>query len=119
MEFVEANNHTIDAIAFREKLISWGKDHFRSFPWRFTRDPYQILMAEVMLHRTQAPQVAPIYNLFIENYPDIASLSSAPGEDLHRILYPLGLRWRVDLIVDMAKQINERFERFLKKKFLI
>ena len=87
MESVEANNHTIDATAFREKLIGWGKDHFRSFPWRFTREPYHILMAEVMLHRTQASQVAPIYNLFIENYPDMASLSSASREDLHRIIF--------------------------------
>ncbi|MGB8345846.1 MAG: hypothetical protein WCD86_13245 [Ktedonobacteraceae bacterium] len=62
-----------------------------------------------MLHRTQASQVAPIYERFFEKYPSLPSLSYATSEELHRILYSLGLRWRVDLIIDMVKQINERF----------
>lgn len=109
MEAIDAGNYTLDVVSFRKDLISWGKEHFRSFPWRFTRDPYHILMAEVMLHRTQASQVAPIYKIFIEKYPDMASLSSASRDDLHHVLYSLGLRWRIDLIIDMARQINERF----------
>lgn len=109
MEQVSAFEHTIDATSFRRDLIAWGNEHFRSFPWRFTRDPYHILLAEVMLHRTQAPQVVPIYERFFEKYPDLPSLSYATSEDLHYILYSLGLRWRVDLIIGMVKQINEQF----------
>lgn len=109
MEQISAFEHTIDATSFRRDLIVWGNEHFRSFPWRFTSDPYQILIAEVMLHRTQASQVAPIYERFIEQYPDIASLSGATRDDLHHILYSLGLRWRIDLIIDMMNQINVRF----------
>jgi A/G-specific adenine glycosylase len=109
MEQVSTFEHTIDAISFRRDLITWGSEHFRSFPWRFTSNPYHILIAEVMLHRTQAPQVVPIYEQFIRQYPDIVSLSGATRDELHYILYSLGLRWRIDLIIDMVKQINERF----------
>ncbi len=99
--------HNIDLAAFYKDLEDWG--HFRSFPWRFTASPYHILMAEIMLHRTQASQVAPIYERFIASYPDIPSLSHAPREEIHDILYSLGLRWRVDLIIDMVRQINKDF----------
>ncbi|HZS77853.1 MAG TPA: hypothetical protein VFA41_14665 [Ktedonobacteraceae bacterium] len=109
MEIVEAHNHIVDAVSFRKDLISWGQKHFRSFPWRYTINPYHILVAEIMLHRTQAPQVAPIYEQFIQRYPDIQSLSQATREELHDVLYSLGLRWRIDLIMDMVKQINEQF----------
>lgn len=106
---VEAHNHTVTAEAFCKDLITWGQEHFRSFPWRFTRDPYHILMAEVMLHRTQASQVVPIYEHFVKEYPNLSSLSKATNADLHSVLYSLGLRWRVDLIRDMIMQINVLF----------
>ena len=109
MEMIETADHSVDAVPFRRDLIAWGEEHFRSFPWRFTTDPYKVLMAEVMLHRTQASQVAPIYERFIERYPDTSSLSRVTREELHTILYSLGLRWRVDLIMDMITQINEQF----------
>jgi A/G-specific adenine glycosylase len=101
--------HTIDLVAFHKDLEDWGKEHFRSFPWRFTTNPYHILMAEIMLHRTQASQVAPIYEQFIATYPDLPSLSSASKEEVYNILYSLGLRWRVNLIIDMVRQINKDF----------
>jgi A/G-specific adenine glycosylase len=101
--------HNIDLATFHKDLEDWGKEHFRSFPWRFTTYPYHILMAEIMLHRTQASQVAPIYERFIASYPDIPSLSSASQEEIHSILYSLGLRWRVGLIIDMVRKINKDF----------
>ena len=105
MDFV----NTFDVVSFRQDLIAWGHDNFRHFSWRLTTDPYQILLAELMLHRTQASQVAPIYQRFIKNYPDMISLTRTTREELHSVLYSLGLRWRVDLIMDMVSQINERF----------
>lgn len=116
MEQVSAFEHTINVALFRGDLIAWGNEHFRSFPWRFTSNPYHILMAEVMLHRTQASQVVPSYEQFIRQYPDIASLSTATRDELHHILYSLGLRWRIDLIIDMVKQINERFAGRIPKE---
>lgn len=107
---VTVDGRTIDALVFRRELIFWGRKHFRSFPWRKTEDPYRILMADVMLHRTQALQVVPVYERFIEAYPDVASLARASREDLHVLLFPLGLRWRIDLIWSMAAEIADRFD---------
>jgi A/G-specific adenine glycosylase len=107
---VEADGHAIQATVFRRALIAWGREHFRPFPWRLTEDPYRILMAEVMLHRTQAPQVVPVYERVIARYPDVPALAAATKEELHDALYSLGLRWRIDLIQAMAAELMARFD---------
>ena len=107
---VEADGHAIEATVFHKALIAWGREHFRPFPWRLTEDPYRILVAEVMLHRTQAPQVVPVYEQFIARYPDVPALARASREELHDALYSLGLRWRIDLIQAMAAQLMTHFE---------
>ena len=109
-ELAEAKNHAVEIFSFRKALIKWGKNNFRAYPWRFTDDPYHILIAEVMLHRTQAPQVLPVYERFIDKYPDIISLAKSKKEELHSILYSLGLRWRIDLIMDMSLELIEKFD---------
>jgi A/G-specific adenine glycosylase len=109
-EIVLANGHTLDAVAHRNALIVWGSEHFRCFPWRMTEDPYRILMAEVMLHRTQAPQVVPIYETFVTCYPNVPALVQASKEELHDMLYSLGLRWRIDLIYAMVSDLMGRFD---------
>ena len=108
-EIVQSTNHVIDSEAFRATLRAWGQEHFRSFPWRQTTDPYRILMAEVMLHRTQASQVVPVYASFVQRYPAAPAVASAPKDELHRVLYSLGLRWRIDLIHDMIECLTTGF----------
>ncbi len=109
-ECITANAHSIEAIVFRQTLIKWGKQNFRAFPWRMTRDPYKILMSEVMLHRTQAKQVVPVYEQLIQTYPDIENLLQATNEDLHTILYSLGLNWRINRIFEMGKNLKAHFD---------
>lgn len=109
-KIVEANNHSINIKAFHRTLIPWGRKYFRSFPWRHTENPYFILMAEMMLHRTQASQVVPIYEQFIKRYPHILTLAKAKRKTLHDVLYPLGLHWRIDLIHDMVNDLMMRFK---------
>jgi A/G-specific adenine glycosylase len=108
-EVVQASDHAIWTAAFRRELIDWGQQHFRLFPWRLTEDPYRILIAEVMLHRTQAPQVVRVYERFMERYPAAPVLAQASKEDLHQVLYSLGLRWRIDLVHAMAAELMARF----------
>lgn len=110
VDLVQANNHTLDAILVRQAIIRWGQDNFRAFPWRLTRDPYKILMSEVMLHRTQADQVVPVYEHFVEKYPDILRLAKATREELRETLYSLGLHWRIDLVFEMAQALSSRFD---------
>jgi A/G-specific adenine glycosylase len=109
MQLVGTNIHIIDAQKFRMMLIEWGQENFRSFPWRLTRDPYRILISEILLHRTQASQVLPIYEAFINRYPDVHALALATREELHEVLYSLGLRWRIDLLQEMGKELMTRF----------
>ena len=102
-------------------LRAWGKIHTRHFPWRITRTPYNVLIAEVMLHRTKAEQVASIYSEFIQKYPDIRFLAEANSADLIDILYPLGLHWRIELMHKMAKEIVEKYSGIIpieKEKLL-
>jgi A/G-specific adenine glycosylase len=106
---VSDGKHAVDAIAFRKALIAWGQKNFRVFAWRSTSDPYQVLMAEVMLHRTNALQVVPVYERFLRRYPDLPALAEATEEDLQEMLYSLGLRWRVRLIHEMVADLMQRF----------
>jgi len=109
ISFVKAGRHEIDLEAFREELMKWGREHFRPFPWRLTGEPYHILVAEMMLHRTQVLQVVPVYERFILRYPGVASLAQTTKEELYRILYPLGLHWRINSIHEMASELVKRF----------
>lgn len=104
-----ANQHRVDAAGFRTTLVGWGREYFRSFPWRETDDPYKILVAEVMLHRTKAPQVLPVYQYFVRRYPNVKELSKATKNDLYDVLVSLGLRQRVDMLYDMGQEIMNRF----------
>ncbi|TRZ50527.1 DNA-binding protein [bacterium] len=109
-DIYEANGHKIDAIPFRKALITWGLEHFRPLPWRLTENPYNILMAEIMLHRTQANQVGPIYNNFIKKYPTLHLLAAGNRKDIKELLYPLGLHWRVNSLHQMVFKLMDLFE---------
>ena len=54
-----------DLQIFRKDLLVWWKKNKRNYPWRETRDPYAIAIAEVLLHRTRADQVVPTYKKFL------------------------------------------------------
>ena len=98
---------TLDEI--RQRLLSWWKHNQRSFPWRETRNPWHILLAEVLLHRTRADQVVPVYRIALERFPDPETLMKAPPGELEGVLYSLGLHWRVPLLREMARQIVQEY----------
>lgn len=107
--WVEHGRHVVDAAAFHKSLIRWGRKNFRPFPWRATNDPYRLLMAEVMLHRTQARQAERVYNRFVEDYPDLRTLSRASAEELRKALYSLGLPERIEHFIRMVDELLTRF----------
>jgi A/G-specific adenine glycosylase len=108
-QILKSGDHVVEVRSFRRLLIAWGKKNFRPFPWRATHDPYHLLMAEVMLHRTQASQVVPVYERFIKRFPDVQALARATKEQLHEALYSLGLKHRIDLIHQMAVELMTHF----------
>ncbi len=93
----------------RTELLIWGEQNLRKFPWRETSDPYKIVIAEVMLHRTRAYQVKDIYEKFILKYPDFESIVKAGREAIRADLKSLGLFWRADLLYDMAVEVVEKY----------
>lgn len=101
--------NTEEIMVFQRTLKDWGREHCRPFPWRKTDEPYKILLAELMLHRTQASQVTKVYENVLERYPNIQSLANATSVELNDILYPLGLHWRINLIGEMIGIIMKRF----------
>jgi A/G-specific adenine glycosylase len=86
----------------------WNFSGRRHFPWRDTRDPYKILVAETLLHRTRAEQVVPLYQRFIDNFPDIHSVTRSSPDELTRLLYSAGLKWRWNRFYAMSVDIEER-----------
>ncbi len=60
------------------KLLDWYLTHGRSLPWRGSRDPYAILVSEVMLQQTQADRVIPHYERFLAAFPTVDDLAAAP-----------------------------------------
>lgn len=95
---------------FRQNIVNWFDSNGRVYPWRKTSDPFRVLIAEMMLRRTKADQVEEVYNKLFKQYPDVKSMSKAPKEELERIMYPLGLRWRTPSFWLVAKEIAERFK---------
>jgi len=91
-----------------EKLLDWFERNGRTFPWRETQDPYRILIAEMMLQRTKAEQVVPVYRRFLEKFPTPFHISKATIEEIHKILQPLGLAWRAKKMHEMAVYIVEK-----------
>jgi A/G-specific adenine glycosylase len=79
----------------RRRLLAWYKTHGRDFAWRHTKDPYQLLMAEMMVQRTRAAQAERVWKDFVARYPTVGAANRASDEELAVCLRPLGLRWRI------------------------
>ncbi len=62
---------------FRRKLIAWFRRHGRNLPWRNTRNPYHVLVSEVMLQQTQVSRVEGYYGRFLTEFPDVGTLARA------------------------------------------
>lgn len=106
---MDAGGSGISFIEYLQKeLLSFYTEYGRTFPWRDTRDPYRIMIAEFMLQRTRANQVVPVYNHFLEKYPDVFSLSRACLEDIKDLLYSLGLHWRAHYFIKAARYIVDK-----------
>jgi A/G-specific adenine glycosylase len=107
---VSASLAHFDLKGFQKALVSWEEINGRIFPWRVTKNPYHILIAETFLHRTQAKQIEGIYLDFIRKYPDINTLANANYNELEKSLFSLGLNWRIKLLYTMAKEIKSKFD---------
>jgi len=91
-------------------LLEWYKVNGRNYPWRRSRDPYKVLIAEIMLQRTKADQVLPVYLSFIRDFPTAQKLSEAPLEKIRSYFDRLGLMWRAELVKRLAGELVSKFQ---------
>lgn len=90
----------------RRALLQFFEEHHRSFPWRRTKNWFHLLMAEMMLRRTRADQVLPVYKEFTDRYRTAAD-ALADGATVREMLRPLGLGWRNEAIFDTLAYLRD------------
>jgi len=98
-----------DISRLRVQLMRWFNKHGRDYPWRRSGDPFRLLVAEMMLRRTKADQVRKVYSKLFEKYPDSRAIAEAQKEELEKILYPLGLRWRTPAFQLVARDVQKSY----------
>ena len=91
------------------KLLAWYRANGRDLPWRRTRDPYRVLVSEVMLQQTQVDRVLPKYEEWLEKYPTFEALAAADLQDVARAWYPLGYNIRPRRLHAIAQEAVARY----------
>ena len=88
-------------------LTEWFRESGRDLPWRHTRDPYAILVSEVMLQQTQVERVVPRYLAWLERWPTAAALAAAAPAEVIRAWQGLGYNRRALALHRAAQRIAE------------
>jgi A/G-specific adenine glycosylase len=91
----------------RELLLAWYGANGRDLPWRQTRDPYAILVSEVMLQQTQVDRVIPRWLAWLERWPDVESLAAASTADVIVAWQGLGYNRRAVSLHATARVVAE------------
>lgn len=89
----------------RRRLLGWFRRNQRDLPWRHSRDPYAIWISETMLQQTQVKTVLPYYGRFIETFPTVEALASAPLQKVLRLWSGLGYYRRAENLHQAARQV--------------
>jgi adenine-specific DNA glycosylase len=95
-----------DAAEFRKRLAAWFRRHSRDLPWRRTRDPYHVLVSELMLQQTQVSRVVDFYGRFLDRFPDLYTLAKAPPKQVRESWEGLGYYARARNLHTLAQQVT-------------
>jgi A/G-specific adenine glycosylase len=101
---------------FRKNLLGWFAEFQRDLPWRRTRDPYRIWLSEIMLQQTRVAAAIPYYKRFLEHFPSVEALASAPQEDVLRLWAGLGYYSRARNLQKAAQQIVSKHNSVFPSK---
>ncbi len=88
-----------------ELLLAWFSQNGRDLPWRRTRDPYAILVSEVMAQQTQIERVVPRWERWLARWPTVEALAAAPAADVIREWQGLGYNRRALALHRAAQQV--------------
>jgi A/G-specific adenine glycosylase len=101
---------------FASTLLDWFRLNSRDFPWRKTKNPYRLIIAEIMLQRTRAEKVEPTYRKFVRELPDFEALATCDLKRINELIKPLGLRKRARLIKEMAEDVVNKYNGKLPRE---
>ena len=91
-----------------DRVLSWYAAHGRDLPWRHTRDPYAILVSEVMLQQTQVDRVIERWTAWLKRWPTAADLAAAPRADVIAAWQGLGYNRRAVALHEAARMLAEQ-----------
>ncbi len=105
-----------DIQTYAKALLDFKKQYgLRDLPWRNTKNPYHILVSEIMLQQTQVPRVIEKYKIFLKNFPTVVDLARAPLRDVLALWSGLGYNRRAKFLQQCAISIaNEYGGKFPK-----
>lgn len=90
-------------------LLEWFAGYGRDLPWRHTRDPYRVMVSEIMLQQTQVDRVIPKYLAFLELFPSLDALAAAPTAEVIRAWAGLGYNRRAVNMQRAARAVLEAY----------
>ncbi|MCS7206666.1 MAG: A/G-specific adenine glycosylase [Dehalococcoidia bacterium] len=93
----------------QERLLQWHTTHTRSLPWRETRDPYAIVVSEIMLQQTGVERVLPKYKDWLARWPTWEALAQAPLGEVVRAWEPLGYNRRAVWLHRIAQRVVQHW----------
>ncbi len=94
---------------FQDLILAYYRRYGRDLPWRRTRDPYAILVSEIMLQQTRVEHVANRYDRFLKRFPDFHRLASAPFRDVLAEWQGLGYNRRAIALKKTAERVADEF----------
>ena len=100
-----AGTSAASGLVMESLLLDWLEEHGRDLPWRRTRDPYAILVSEVMLQQTQVERVVPRYLAWLQRWPSVDSLAAATPAGVIREWQGLGYNRRAVQLQRAARWI--------------
>jgi A/G-specific adenine glycosylase len=92
---------------FRRIILRWSRLHPRTFPWRESHDPYEVLIAEIMLQRTRGQNVVGAYEEFLRRWPTPEILARARTSSIESVIRPLGLAKRAAIFKRLGQAVAE------------
>ena len=99
-----------DVVSFRAALLDVYDREARDLPWRSTRDPYAILVSEIMAQQTRVETVVPYYHRWLERFPTVEALARAPEDEVLKVWEGLGYYSRARNLHRAAKMVREGHE---------
>ena len=99
-------------------VLAWGAEWLRDLPWRNTRDPWAVLVAEVMLQQTQIDRVLPRWSVFLERFPDAATCAAGSAGEVVQEWSGLGFNRRAIMLHRCATVLVKEHQGVVPKELL-